>query len=326
LIEPKSVCPPKRFRWLVSKDPAGTVRIDILIKNKLPGLSRRILGELFSKQSIRINGRPAVKGGKASPGDLLEVVLPGPLNPFPAPDQSPRPPVYYEDSSLLVTEKPGLTPTHPLSPFETGTMTNTLVSHWPQVIGIGNKPLEPGLVHRLDKGTSGLIAIALSPEAWSELKKDLAARKWEKIYLAFIEGIIPQPLTLSLPLSHDSTDYRKIKVVGDPKEAHRGRIYLAETRIRPIRQFKTHTLLEVRLITGVTHQIRVHLAFLGHPVAGDTLYGSKGDVDLGLPSGRLFLHAHKLSLPHPITREQITCVSDLPEDLRKGLSRLESTS
>lgn len=262
------------------------------------------------------------KGERACPGDTLEVALPGPLNPFPVPDQSPRPLVFYEDSYFLVVEKPGLMPSHPLSPFETGTLANALISHWPQVMGIGKKPLEPGLVHRLDLGTSGLLVIALTDRSWIQLKKDLSARKWKKNYLALVEGTIEEPTTISWPLSHDPRDDRKIRVIQNPKEAHRGKIYLAETRIRPIRRYKTHTLLEVRLITGVTHQIRAHLSFQGHPVAGDTLYRSKTGDALGLTAGRYFLHAHNLTIPHPVKGEPVSCTSQLPEDLQKTLSRL----
>jgi 23S rRNA pseudouridine1911/1915/1917 synthase len=323
LIEPKPVYPPNRFRWLVPKEPAGTVRIDVLLLKKLPGLSRRILGELFSNQCVRRNDRPAAKGERVYPGDVLEITLPGPLNPFPIPDQAPIPKVYYQDASLLILEKPGQIPAHPLSPFETGTLANRLISHWPQVTGIGNKPLEPGLVHRLDTGTSGLLAIALTQPAWIQLKQDLSAGGWKKIYLALAEGIIREPMTLCQPLSHDPKNSRKMKVIQSKQEAHRGRVYEAETRLKPLRTYQSHTLLEVHLVTGVTHQIRVHLAFQGHPVVGDTLYGSNSGNRLGVPPKRLLLHAGHLSLPHPVTRQPITCPSPLPEDFKRFLQHLE---
>lgn len=322
--EPKSVCPPKRFRWLISPETPGTVRIDRLLRQNLPGLSRRLWAELFSRQYIRKNGRPAVKGEKAHSGDLLEVLLPGPLDPFPIPDQSPKPKVYYEDSALVILEKPGRQPCHPLSPFETGTLANTLAFHWPQTLGVGNHSLEPGLVHRLDTGTSGLLVVALHPEAWTRLKQDLQSRKWEKTYLALVEGILTEPRTLSLPLAHDSQDRRKMKTVTHSETSRRGRVYRAETRIRPMTRFPSHTLLEVDLLTGVTHQIRVHLASCGHPVAGDTLYGSVSGPGLGLESGRFFLHAHQLSLPHPMSRQSLHFRSELLEDLQEGLARLGS--
>ena len=213
-------------------------------------------------------------------------------------------------------------PTHPLSPFETGTMANALVSNWPQTIGVGNKPQEPGLVHRLDSGTSGLLVAALEQGIWLQLREDLAARRWEKTYQALVEGVLQIPLTISFPLAHDPGDKRKMKVVQDPGEKYRGRVYRAITQVHPLKRYKNHTLVEVRLITGVTHQIRAHLAFQGHPVVGDTLYGAKTGEKLRLPSGRFFLHAHHLSLPHPLTREQITRFSELPKDLQEVLSQL----
>lgn len=299
--------------------------MEVWLKVNLPDFSRRIIRELFPEGGVRINGRPVSKGFRVSPGDHLEVEIPGSWNSFPVPDQGLKPSVLFEDQAFLIIEKPGLMPTHPLSPFETGTLANALVSNWPQTIGVGNKPLEPGLVHRLDSGTSGLLVAALEQGAWVQLKKDLAAKRWEKTYQALVEGVLQGPLTISLPLAHDSGDKRKMKVVQDTGEKHRGRVYRAITLVQPLKNYANHTLLNIRLITGVTHQIRTHLAFQGHPVVGDTLYGAKSGENLGLPPGRFFLHAHHLSLPHPVTGEPITCFSELPEDLREVLSRLEST-
>jgi 23S rRNA pseudouridine1911/1915/1917 synthase len=251
------------------------------------------------------------------------VLLPGPLNPFPLPDPScPKPTGYFEDASLLILEKPGLLPCHPLSPFETGTLANALIHYWPQTLGLGSQPLEPGLVHRLDTGTSGLLAVALTPDSWTSLRLDLKERSWKKTYLALVEGNLAKPLTLSLPLAHDPRDRRKMKVLSHPKGSRRGQIYRADTRIRPLTPYPAHTLVEVDLLTGVTHQIRVHLASCGHPVAGDALYGSTAGPELGLEEGRFFLHAHKLSLPHPINRTPLHFQSELPRDLQQGLSRL----
>ncbi len=316
-------CPPERFQWLVPRDLAGTVRVDSLINQNLPVLSRRAREELFSKQAVRINNRPVAKGFKASAGDRLEIEIPGPLSPYPIPDQAPRPSILFEDQSLVIVDKPGLMPTHPLNPFETGTLANILVSHWPKIAGVGNKALEPGLVHRLDKGTSGLLVVALKRPAWEQLKKDLAARKWEKTYQALIEGVFPNPMTISLPLAHDPSDDRKMKVIRGPGEKRRGRIYQALTQVRPLKRFKEFTLVEVRLMTGVTHQIRIHLSSQGHPLAGDILYGSKKGPALELPLNRFFLHACSLTLPHPITRKKIACTSELPEDLQQVLSGQE---
>jgi 23S rRNA pseudouridine1911/1915/1917 synthase len=317
------VSTPERFQWLIPKDSTGTVRADSLLKKNLPGLSQRSREELFLKKCVRINGRPVAKGFRACPGDSLEIEIPGPLSPFQTSDQVPRPLVLFEDQSLLVIVKPGLVPTHPLSPFETGTLVNALVTYWPQLVGVGNKPLEPGLVHRLDSGTSGLLVVARTQEAWVQLKRDLATRRWHKTYRALVEGIISEPRPISLPLAHDPTDNRKMKVIRGTEDSHRGRVYRALTQVRPLTRHKNTTLVEVQLITGVTHQIRIHLSFQGHPIIGDTLYGSQAGEQLGLSPGRFFLHAYQLSLPHPITGEKIICTSELSEDLQKVLSLIK---
>jgi 23S rRNA pseudouridine1911/1915/1917 synthase len=317
------VSTPERFLWLIPKELTGTVRADSLLKKNFPSLSQRSREELFSKHCVRINGRPVAKGFRACPGDSLEIEIPGPLSPFQTADPVPRPLVVFEDQFLLVSVKPGLVPTHPLSPFETGTLANALTAYWPQLVGVGNKPLEPGLVHRLDSGTSGLLVVARTQEAWDQLKKDLAARRWQKTYRALIEGIISEPRTISLPLAHDPTDNRKMKVIRGPGEPHRGRVYRALTQVQPLTPYKNTTLVEVQLITGVTHQIRTHLSFQGHPIIGDTLYGSQASEQLGLPPGRFFLHAYQLSLPHPITGEKIICTSEIPQDLQRVLSLIK---
>ncbi len=305
---------------MVPTDQVGTVRADILVHRKLPVLSRRIREELFSIKAVRINGRPVAKGFKVTSGDHLEIDLPRPLTPFPLSDQAPRPFIIFEDQTLLIIEKPGLMPTHPLSPFESGTLINTLVFHWPQLIGVGTKTLEPGLVHRLDTGTSGLLVVALEQASWLQLKKDLGAKKWTKTYQALVEGTFPEPATISLPLAHDPTDDRKMKGILKKNDRRRGRIFQAITRVHPIKIFKRHTLVEIQLITGVTHQIRAHLSFHGHPVVGDALYGAKSGQELGLPLNRFFLHASALSLPHPITGKQITFSAELPQDLNRVLT------
>jgi 23S rRNA pseudouridine1911/1915/1917 synthase len=316
------VCLPERFHWLVSKNLTGTVRADSLIKQNLPVFSRRNREDLFSRHAVRVNGRPVSKGFRVRPGDRLEIDIPGPISPFLIPEQVPKPSVAFEDHALLIIEKPGLTPTHPLGPFETGTLANALVYFWPRILGVGNKPLEPGLVHRLDNGTSGLLAVALKQDTWSQMKKDLSSKRWEKTYWALVEGTIRKPMRISLPLAHDPSDNRKMKGILTPNDTHRGRIYQAVTQISPMKSYQDHTLVEIQLVTGVSHQIRAHLSFQGHPVVGDILYGSTSGKELGLSSNRFFLHAKQISLPHPITRERITCIAELSDDLQKVLSGL----
>jgi len=323
LSKSDSVCLPERFHWLVPEDLTGTVRADTLIKRNLPIFSRRIREDLFSRHAVWVNGQPVSKGFRAKPGDHLEIDIPEPMSPFPIPEQVPKPSVAFEDHALLIIEKPGLTPTHPLGPFETGTLTNALVYFWPRILGVGNKPLEPGLVHRLDNGTSGLLAVALEQDTWRQMKKDLSAKRWEKTYWALIEGVLRKAMEISLPLAHHPSDQRKMKIIRSPEDTRRGRIYQAITQVSPKKIFTKYTLVEIQLVTGVTHQIRAHLSFKGHPVVGDSLYGADTGQRLGLPLNRFFLHAFHLSLPHPLTREKIVCTTGLPEDLQKALAILE---
>ncbi|MEW6188246.1 MAG: pseudouridine synthase, partial [Thermodesulfobacteriota bacterium] len=247
---------------------------------------------------------------------------------------------------LLILEKPGLIPTHPLNPFETGTVANALMALFPQIGGVGGKPFEPGLVHRLDRGTSGLLALAMNEKSWTQMKEDLTRRRWKKTYWALVEGVLNGAKTISLPLAHDPGNNQKMKVIRSEKDKRRGRVYQALTRVRPQKVFKNHTLVEIDLISGVTHQIRAHLSAVGHPLVGDILYGAhppdhspdyptdfspdhppddppSDPTDLPLlPPGRFFLHAGRLSLPHPMTREPKTFSTPFPQDLRRVLSHL----
>ena len=228
----------------------------------------------------------------------------------------------YEDSDLIVADKPAPVPSHPLSPFETGTLANALVARFPELSGIGTKPLEAGLIHRLDIGTSGILIAARNPAAWARLKQDLARRLWQKKYLALVSGITAAEGVIRQPLAHHPTDRRRMLALRDPNLPHRGRIFPAETRFRLLKPFPCFSLLEIDLITGVTHQIRVHLAESGHPIAGDLLYGEGGPPVSGLAPGRLFLHAASVELLHPLTREKLFFQSGLPEDLLRFLNSL----
>ena len=251
-------------------------------------------------------------------GDRLELRLPGPLEVIPVPEPARHLTIIYQDKDLIVVDKPALVPTHPLSPFETGTLANALVARFPELSGVGPKPLEAGLIHRLDTGTSGILVAGRNPVAWSQLKQDLARRLWNKKYLALVTGIMEQKV-VTLPLAHHPTDRRRMVVLKDRKDPHRGRIFPAETRFRILKRFRDFCLLEADLITGVTHQIRVHLAESGHPVVGDPLYGKERPPVFDLAPGRLFLHAAVVELLHPVTREKLLFQSGLPEDLLRML-------
>ncbi len=291
---------------------------------KFPGLSRRNIRVLIAEGRALINDQAADKGYRLQAGDRLELRLPGPLEVGPASEPVPHLTIIYQDADLIVVPKPALVPTHPLSPFETGTLANTLVHFFPELCGVGLKSLEAGLIHRLDTGTSGILVAGRNQAAWSQLKQDLARRLWIKKYLLLVPGII-EPSVVTLPLAHHPGDRRRMVALREGEAAHRGRIFPAETRFRVLKRFRDFSLLEADLITGVTHQIRVHLAELGHPVVGDPLYGTESPPLFDLAPGRLFLHAATVELLHPVTREKLLFQSGPPEDLQRVLDSLINT-
>ncbi len=310
-----------RREWIFAAGDSSSQRLEKFLQQKFPGLSRRNIQVLIAEGRALINDQAANKGYRLQAGDRLELRLPGPLEVCPASEPVPHLTIIYQDADLIVVHKPALVPTHPLSPFETGTLANSLVNFFPELCGVGVKSLEAGLIHRLDTGTSGILVVGRNQAAWSQLKQDLARRLWIKKYLVLVPRII-EPRVITLPLAHHPRDRRRMVALKDENAAHRGRIFPAETRIRVLKRFRDFCLLESDLITGVTHQIRVHLAELGHPVVGDPLYGTERPLVLDLPPGRLFLHAATVELLHPVTREKLLFQSGLPEDLERVLDSL----
>jgi 23S rRNA pseudouridine1911/1915/1917 synthase len=208
-------------------------------------------------------------------------------------------------------------PSHPLKPGETGTAANALVGRFPELAGVGPAPREGGLVHRLDTDTSGLLLAARTDAAHATLRAQFAARTVEKGYLALVKGELHAGGEIDVPLAHDAADGRKVRAASDPEwaEAHAARP--AVTRFTPVERRGGFTLVEVEIATGVLHQIRAHLAFIGHPVAGDALYG--GPELPGL--SRHFLHASRLAFAHPDgARPRFD--SPLPKDLASALESL----
>ena len=309
---------PLRREWIFAASDSPPQRLEKFLQKKFPGLSRRNIRVLIAEGLVLVNHQAADKGCRLQAGDRLELWLPGPMEVYPVPDPARNLTIIYQDKDLIVVNKPALVPTHPLSPFETGTLANALVSCFPELVGVGPKSLEAGLIHRLDTGTSGILVAGRNLVAWSQLKQDLARRLWNKKYLALVPGII-EPKVVTLPLAHHPTDRRRMLALKDRKDPHRGRIFPAETRFRVLKRFRGFCLLEADLITGVTHQIRVHLAEAGHPVVGDFLYGKERPPVFDLAPGRLFLHAAAVELIHPVTREKLLFQSGLPEDLLRIL-------
>ena len=231
---------------------------------------------------------------------------------MPQPDLPIR--IVHADAFVVVADKPAGMPSHPLKPGEKGTAANALVGRFPELASVGPQLREGGLVHRLDTDTSGLLLAARTEAAYAMLRAQFTARSVEKGYLALAQGEIHAGGEIALPLAHDGP---RMTAISDPEyaEAHGARP--AVTRFTPVERRGGFTLLDIEIPTGVMHQIRAHLAFIGHPLAGDSLYG--GPLLPGLD--RHFLHASRLAFAHP-DGSRARFESPLPPDLSAALAAL----
>jgi 23S rRNA pseudouridine1911/1915/1917 synthase len=283
---------------------------------KLFGVSRGRAMEWIAEGRVRIGGKRAPKGAPVQPGARISVALPPPDQPAPEPDLPIR--IVHADAHLIVADKPAGMPSHPLKPGEKGTAANALVGRFPELAQVGPSPREGGLVHRLDTDTSGLLLAARTDAAHAMLRAQFSARTVEKGYLALVGGEIHAGGEIALPLLHDPRDPRRMQAASDPEYAAEHGARAAVTRFLPLERKGGFTLLEVEIPTGVMHQIRAHLAFIGHPLAGDALYG--GPEAPGL--SRHFLHAARLAFAHP-DGSRVRYQSPLPPDLASVLRALE---
>jgi 23S rRNA pseudouridine1911/1915/1917 synthase len=217
----------------------------------------------------------------------------------------------YEDATLLVAVKPGGVVVHPAHRHSGDTFWDMLV---PLFANRGLTEARPQLLHRLDRDTSGLLCVPKLPDAHRRLERALRGGRFQKDYLALVHGVMRADAIIDAPLGRDPLDRRRVVVRADGKPAR--------TRLVVLRRLSGWTLLRLRLETGRTHQIRVHLASIGHPIAGDVVYGTPA----GGGAARLFLHAHRLSFPHPDGRGMVKCHSPLPHELRAMLVDLHYRS
>ena len=284
----------------------------------LTGLPRSEVASLVSSGAVRIGGVSVrTRSRRVAEGDVLEVDVPAAVAvESAAGDPSVDVAVVHADADVIVVDKPAGLVVHPGSGNPAGTLVNGLLARYPDVAGVGVDPSRPGIVHRLDKGTSGLLVVARSRRAYESLVAQLSARSVARVYLALVAGAVESPAgMIDAPIGRGETDPTRMTVSARGREA-RTRYEVVERFTSPI----PCTLVECRLETGRTHQIRVHLAAIGHPVVGDARYGG---VRAGLRVPRPFLHAHQLAFDHPATGERVSWSSPLPPDLdevRGGLS------
>jgi 23S rRNA pseudouridine1911/1915/1917 synthase len=275
--------------------------------------SRRVAQELVERGLVRINGRRSRKSEIVAIDDVVEVAPREKYSPIEV-NGDLAIEVLHEDGAVVVVHKPGGIPCHPLRPGERETVMNAVVARFPDTASSGDKPLEGGLVHRLDNGTSGALLIARSRGAFEKLRDAIRAGRIARRYEALVVGALEQRIEIDVPIAHHAKNPRKM-VVGDrdsanPKRAGRG----AMTMVEPIRRVGEFTLVSVVPKTGSRHQIRVHLADAGHPIVGDTLYG--GSESESLAHGRFWLHLCEIAFDSPAVGH-VKVIAPIAADLRK---------
>ena len=298
-------------RLTVPQDAAPT-RLDKLLCERLPDCSRRIAKELIDGGRVRVDGRRARKGQEVLPGAVVDVEeqTGAPERLLANPDLQIA--VLYEDAAVVAVDKPAGMPALALRPHERETVANFLLARFPEMAEVG-KPLEPGLVHRLDNDTSGVLLAARTASAHAALRREFAAHRVIKKYLALVRGDVDHAATIDAPIDHVRGRARRMQT-GKPGSGRD-----AVTHYLPLQRFGSHTLLEVEIRSGVRHQIRVHLAAIGRPVDGDHLY----DPDADTAVSRHLLHASSITFEHPDKGDRQTVRSELPEDFRARLAALE---
>lgn len=301
-------------------------RLDRFIVDALPELSRARVRVMLDEGRVRVDGRRARKGDPLREGAVVELqgaAPPADFTPVATPDAPLT--VRHEDPALLVVDKPAGQPTHPLKPDEVGTLANALVGRYPETAAVGFRKREPGLLHRLDTDTSGLVLVARTAAAFEALRAAQLSDAITKRYLALVEGEVASDGVVDLPLVPHRKDPKRVEAVTDHVRLRAGtRTHEARTHYRPARAFDGYTLVEVEISRGFRHQIRAHLAAAGHPLVGDTLYrGPALPESLGSLE-RHFLHASELRLQHPDDGRELRVVSPLPDDLAAVLGRLRS--
>jgi 23S rRNA pseudouridine1911/1915/1917 synthase len=296
------------LRFRVAEADAGA-RLDRVLAGRAEVASRSLAERLLREGAVRVDGTLRPKSHRLEAGALVEAELPEP-EPRPAPEPV-FVPVVYEDEHLLVLDKPAGLAVHPGAGERRRTLLGQLLA-----LGAagGPDPERPGVVHRLDRDTSGLLVVARSQQAWAALTEAIRSRDVQRRYLALVRGR-PRSRTgrIDAPIGRDRRDpTRRSLDTDEPREA--------ATRFEVVETMSEHALLEVSLETGRTHQIRVHLAAIGLPVAGDPQYGVAGDLGLE----RQFLHAYRLRFRHPLAGEELELECPLPPELETALERARS--
>lgn len=289
------------------------VRLDAYIAKMKSDISRTMIQKLIEEGNILVNGKSKKISYKVQIGDEIELNIPEAKEIELKAENIPVE-VVYEDNDIIVVNKPKGMVVHPANGNSDGTLVNAIMAMCKDSLsGIGGE-IRPGIVHRLDKDTSGLLIVAKNDKAHINMSEQIKNREVKKIYIALVRGVVSEnEATINMPIGRSTKDRKKMAVRKDGKEA--------VTHFKVLKRYKKYTLLEVKIDTGRTHQIRVHMAEIGHPVVGDMVY-SNGKNEFGV-EGQM-LHAKSLDFKHPITGKQMHLEAELPEYFEKVLEQLNN--
>ncbi|TET53584.1 MAG: RluA family pseudouridine synthase [Anaerolineales bacterium] len=297
-------------RELTFAAETGGQRLDIVVAARVEDLSRSVAHRLIKRGLVTVNGEPRKASFRVQVGDAVSVILPEEKTEPVLAEDIPLDIVYEDDVMLVVNKLAGMV-IHPALGHPSGTLVNALLAYCPQVADVGGLE-RAGIVHRLDKDTSGVVIVAKNEETRTALQKLFKRRRVEKTYVALVEDRIePREGIIDAPIGRDKRNRKRMAVVRGAREAY--------TAYRVRRYIGDYSLLEVRPRTGRTHQIRVHLAWIGYPVVGDAVYGRRRQE---LLRGRFFLHAERLEFQHPATGRDVTVEAPLPVELEQVLKKL----
>lgn len=289
-------------------------RLDSLISEKITELSRSRVKILIDEENILVNEKPTKSSYKTRIDDVIKIIIPE-LKKISAEPENIKLNVVYEDEDLIIIDKPKGIVTHPAPGSKDGTLVNALLYHCDNLSGIGGA-LRPGIVHRLDKDTSGLLMVAKNDLAHQELSRQIQTKEAKRFYKAVVIGnFVEDHGIIDKPIDRNPKDRKKMAVSKDGREA--------VTLWNVLERFGQYTFLELELKTGRTHQIRVHLAYIKHGVIGDDVYGP--DIKIPVKLNGQALHAYKLILKHPRTNQEMTFTSEEPQELKKLLNYLRKS-
>jgi 23S rRNA pseudouridine1911/1915/1917 synthase len=293
-------------------------RIDRFLSERKDGLTRSRIKHLIEEGGVLVGGRPVRASYRVREGDRIEVSVPAPPLEELVPEDIPVEILFADDDVVVVNKPPGLV-VYPAAGHPTGTLMNALLYRVGSLAPVGG-PLRPGVVHRLDRDTSGVMVVARSSRAYYDLVEQFRSRETTRSYRALVLGDMGEEGEIDMPIGRSEKDRKKMSTRSRQRRE-------ARTAWRALRSYGFATLLEVRLATGRTHQIRVHFASVGHPVLGDRVYGRKTSLDIRgerVFFPRQMLHAALLGFRHPATGGRVEFSAPVPADMREALERLDA--